>query len=95
MRELIEAILEITGSGGFEVPPSEMAPHEARLLKLDISKANTLLKWRPALSFTETAEFTVVGYLDELKPAGNLYEKRANQIKFYTKKDTENQLLIK
>ena len=83
VRELIEAILKITGSGGFEVPPSENAPHEARLLKLDISKANALLKWQPALNFKETVEYTVNGYLDEQNSSDTNYEKRVNQIQSY------------
>ncbi len=83
VRELIEAILEITGSGGFEVPPSEMAPHEARLLKLDISKANTQLKWKPVLNFKETVEYTVNGYLDEQNSSDTHYENRVNQIQSY------------
>ena len=86
VRELIESIIRITGKGGFDIPPAEKAPHEARLLKLDISKANALLKWRPVLSFAETVEFTVIGYLNELESSANLYEKRVEQINSYMEK---------
>ena len=94
VRELIESIIRITGTGGYEVPPAEKALHEARLLKLDISKANSLLKWRPVLGFEETVTFTVNGYLDEVKSPGTLYEKRVNQIKSYIDKASKNKSII-
>jgi CDP-glucose 4,6-dehydratase len=59
-------------------------PHEAHLLKLDISKAVTLLNWRPLLNFHQTVEFTVQGYLDELNPGKDLYEARLAQIESYS-----------
>ena len=39
---------------------------EANLLKLDISKAVSLLEWVPVLGFEETIKYTVVGYLSDL-----------------------------
>ena len=86
VRELIESIIRITGKGGYEVPNTENAFHEASLLTLDISKANALLKWRPMLSFEETVAFTVKGYLDALKSHENLYEQMVDQIGLYTEK---------
>ena len=58
-------------------------PHEAKLLKLDISKALTHLNWRPLLNFDETIQYTIDGYLSEMK-MGNIYQNRVNQIKNYT-----------
>lgn len=86
VRDLVESIIRMTGKGGYEVPPSEEKPHEARLLKLDISKANAMLKWRPVLRFDETVGFTVTGYLDELTSSGSLYIKRVDQINSYVEK---------
>ncbi len=83
VRELIEKLISISGRGSYSVPPSEKAPHEAQLLKLDISKANTLLKWRPVLSFRETVEFTASGYMDELTGNSNLYACRLAQLEQY------------
>ena len=60
-------------------------PHEAKLLKLDISKALTHLDWRPLLNFEETIHFTIQGYLSE-NDGGDVYESRANQIKKYVAK---------
>ena len=83
VRELIEAIIRVTGTGDYEVPFAEKVLHEARLLKLDISKANAQLKWKPVLNFKETVEYTVNGYLDEQNSSCNHYEKRVNQIQSY------------
>ncbi len=58
-------------------------PHEASLLKLDISKALSQLDWRPLLNFEETIQYTVEGYLSE-KESENVYESRVNQIKNFT-----------
>ncbi len=60
-------------------------PHEATLLKLDISKSLTYLNWRPLLKFEETIEFTAEGYLSE-KNNVDVYQSRVNQIKQYISK---------
>jgi CDP-glucose 4,6-dehydratase len=83
VKSLIDAIIRITGTGGYEVPPSEKAPHEAQLLKLDISKASALLKWRPVLDFEETVAFTAKGYIDEFQSMNTIYQKRTDQIEDY------------
>jgi CDP-glucose 4,6-dehydratase len=58
--------------------------HEAHLLKLDISKAVAMLKWRPLLNFEQTVDFTVQGYLDEIEKKKDLFEARIRQIEHYT-----------
>jgi CDP-glucose 4,6-dehydratase len=60
-------------------------PHEANLLKLDISKALNYLDWRPLLNFDETIQYTMEGYLAE-KGAGNVYQNRVAQIENYVAK---------
>lgn len=89
VRELIEAIIRITKTGGFEVPPAEKDLHEARLLKLDISKATALLRWRPVMNFYETVEFTANGYLDVIHSSDEIYQKRVDQIEKYIFKSQE------
>jgi len=83
VRDLIESIMQITGKGGYEVPAAEKAPHEARLLKLDISKANALLKWQPVLNFEETVYLSAQGYMDSFHTIDNMYQKRIDQIDHY------------
>jgi CDP-glucose 4,6-dehydratase len=86
VKELIDTILEIDSKGGYTIPDNLEKPHEATLLKLDISKAVNLLHWRPSLTFEETVAFTLEGYKDELENVGNLLDKRVGQIKAYTNK---------
>ena len=59
--------------------------HEAGLLKLDITKAVNLLDWKPKLSFEETIQFTVHGYLDEINHQ-DIYASRVAQIEGYCSK---------
>lgn len=91
VQELIEQILLIDNSGGYIIQDSNVKPHEANLLKLDVSKAVNTLKWRPVLNFIETISFTVSGYMDDLD-GKYLFEKRNNQIKSYVKKAFEKNI---
>jgi CDP-glucose 4,6-dehydratase len=66
-----------------QVPVVDNKPHEAHLLKLDISKALGHLPWRPLLNWEKTIEFTVQGYLDEIQNPGDIYDFRVRQIQNY------------
>lgn len=85
VKELIEKILLIDSNGGYIIPEFSEKPHEAVLLKLDISKAVNQLNWRPVLSFDETVAFTVTGYKDDMN-GGDMFLKRTEQITDYTNK---------
>jgi len=85
VKELIDAILKIDPTGGYEIPEMTDKPHEANLLKLDISKAVNLLQWRPVLSFNDTVKFTVEGYQSDINLT-NSYENRVAQIEEYVHK---------
>ncbi|GAB3938625.1 CDP-glucose 4,6-dehydratase [Mucilaginibacter myungsuensis] len=85
VKQLIDKMLLIDPNGGYTIPADTVKPHEAHLLKLDISKAVNQLDWRPALSFDETVEFTVGGYNDDLK-GQDILNKRVEQIVSYTAK---------
>ena len=91
VKELIDQMLLIDNYGGYIIPDMDIKPHEATLLKLDISKAVNYLQWRPSLSFTETVAFTVLGYKDDLE-GSNMLEKRVNQITEYSNKAIEKQI---
>jgi CDP-glucose 4,6-dehydratase len=64
-------------------PVQTEKPHEAHLLKLDISKAVSILKWQPLLNFEQTVDFTIDGYMAEIQGNKNLYEERVSQIEAY------------
>ncbi|WP_316801204.1 CDP-glucose 4,6-dehydratase [Pedobacter frigidisoli] len=85
VKELIDEILILDSRGGYTIPEGTVKLHEAVLLKLDISKAANFLKWKPVLSFKETVDFTLKGYMDDLEGGSNILSLRTNQINQYTK----------
>ncbi len=92
VKELIDRILLLDSKGGYTIPAAANQPHEATLLKLDISKAVNLLKWRPTLTFDETVSFTLEGYKDEINNIENMYAARMKQIADYTFKAASKQI---
>jgi len=46
----------------FDTPPQHHALHEAKLLRLDCTKANTKLNWHPVWNTNEAIENTIVWY---------------------------------
>jgi CDP-glucose 4,6-dehydratase len=61
VEELVQAALQIWGNGTYEKPMLIGQPHEAGLLKLDISKAIDQLGWKPQytadVAITKTLEW--------------------------------------
>jgi CDP-glucose 4,6-dehydratase len=86
VKQLIDKMLEFDANGGYEIPGQGVKPHEANLLKLDISKAVNFLKWKPVLTFDETVRFTFDGYQSEIKYPSNVLDARQKQIADYTEK---------
>lgn len=62
VSEMVKLAIESWGSGGFELQNSDKNPHEAGLLKLDISKAIEELNWRPKYIALQAIEKTVEWY---------------------------------
>ncbi|MES3016284.1 MAG: CDP-glucose 4,6-dehydratase [Bacteroidota bacterium] len=60
--QLVENAIRHWGSGEAEFPANENQPHEAGILKLDISKAIDTLNWTPKLSSSEAIEWTINWY---------------------------------
>ena len=58
-------------------------PHEAGLLKLDCSKARTLLKWQSQLNIEKSMEWTVQWYKDFYSNSQSMKDVTLNQIKQY------------
>jgi CDP-glucose 4,6-dehydratase len=86
VSDVIERIKKTIPELKYKPDSSANKPHEAKLLKLDISKALTQLQWRPLLNFEETIQFTIEGYLSE-SDVNSIYEARVNQLKKFSKKD--------
>lgn len=61
VSEVVSIMVEVWGNGSVKIN-DEGGPHEANLLKLDISKAEALLNWRPRLSIKSAIENTMEWY---------------------------------
>jgi CDP-glucose 4,6-dehydratase len=84
-RKVVDVIKSLDeGDANIDVGFDEYdAIKEAKLLKLDISKAMALLNWKPVLNFKETMKFTREGYISDISrdPAR---ENRLQAIEIYT-----------
>jgi CDP-glucose 4,6-dehydratase len=60
--EVARAVVAALGRGRIDIAGEPGAPHEARLLTLDNSKARARLGWRPALGFAEAVAMTAEWY---------------------------------
>ncbi|MCF2491089.1 CDP-glucose 4,6-dehydratase [Dyadobacter sp. CY347] len=63
VEELVKTALRIWGSGEYSIQTVDGQPHEAGLLKLDISKTVNLLGWQPKLDATTSIQKTLEWYL--------------------------------
>ncbi len=62
VEELVNIALKSWGKGKYEKPSLTNQPHEAGLLKLDISKAKEELNWQPKMTASESIHFTLEWY---------------------------------
>ena len=62
VKELVELAIKTWGNGQWKDTTDQNQPHEATLLKLDISKAIKTLNWQPKLSAAEAIEWTIHWY---------------------------------
>lgn len=62
VEQLIQISIETWGSGTYEIQSNPNQLHEAGLLKLDITKAKTVLDWKPLLNANETIKWTIDWY---------------------------------
>ena len=83
VEEILKLVITEWGAGSVEAKAFEQ-PHEATLLKLDISKAEAYLKWHPIFSCREAIKRTVgwyKRYYEEL--SGDMFSFTVEQIKEY------------
>ncbi|HEV8082135.1 MAG TPA: CDP-glucose 4,6-dehydratase [Chitinophagaceae bacterium] len=80
VKQLVEIAINCWGHGEWSDLSNKNHPHEAGILKLDISLAKKDLKWHPKLNSKLAVEWTIGWYKQEKK---NLYEFTLNQIKNY------------
>jgi CDP-glucose 4,6-dehydratase len=82
VEELVQIALKVWGSGNYEKSGLENQPHEAGLLKLDISKAMNVLKWKPKMNASVAIQNTMQWYKDyciNKKEAMELIRRQINE----------------
>jgi CDP-glucose 4,6-dehydratase len=62
VEEMVKAAIESWGFGEYQIDQESNQPHEAGLLKLDISKVKSELNWMPKMNAKETVKFTLDWY---------------------------------
>ena len=70
VEELVQLCIRYWGKGEWKDTGSKDQPHEAGLLKLDISKAMKKLSWQPKLNAAQAIEWTVEWYKASTDIAG-------------------------
>ena len=62
VQELVEEAISSWGNGNWKDESDPSQPHEAGILKLDISLAQSSLKWKPKLKAREAIDWTIQWY---------------------------------
>ena len=62
VEELVQKAIREWGSGSYQTPKQVAQPHEAHLLKLDISKITNELKWQPKYNSSTAISKTIDWY---------------------------------
>lgn len=83
VEELVKTAIEVWGSGSYQTPELKNQPHEATLLKLDISKAVNLLKWVPKYGSKAAIYKTIEWYKQYHEKATDIKAFTINQIQSY------------
>lgn len=80
VKDLVQTAIEAWGAGNWKDCPTADAPHEAGLLKLDISLARKELRWEPRLDAREAIRWSLQWYKT---PAAERAAFTITQIKSY------------
>lgn len=80
VEEMLKLAISSWGKGEYIVEKIEGQPHEAGLLKLDISKAITELQWQPKMNAQQAVSMTMDWYSEFVKNNKNISEFTALQI---------------
>jgi CDP-glucose 4,6-dehydratase len=80
VEKMLKLAISAWGSGNFKIISEDNQPHEAGLLKLDISKAANKLNWFPKMNANETVNFTIDWYLNFTSNPSSINEYTTKQI---------------
>lgn len=84
VKDLAERLVAAWGTGIVETPGNAGQPHEAGLLKLDVSKAAAHLAWKGVWDVQRTAEETVAWYKAHHQGDADMHALTQQQIAAYT-----------
>jgi CDP-glucose 4,6-dehydratase len=84
VEEMLKLAIGSWGKGEYIVEQVEGQPHEAGLLKLDISKVITELKWQPKMNAQQAVSMTMDWYSEFAKNKENISEFTVLQINEFT-----------
>jgi CDP-glucose 4,6-dehydratase len=80
---LVDLIARIWGKDARWEVDSRPQPHEAKVLRLDSTKARTLLHWRPRLSLRKAIELTMEWYIAGQKTNDTLRDLTLRQVRSF------------
>ncbi|MBN9299408.1 MAG: CDP-glucose 4,6-dehydratase [Filimonas sp.] len=86
VKEMAGIAIDCWGSGQFEVVSDKAQPHEAGLLKLDISKAQAQLDWHPVLNAKAAVTLSMEWYKTFFKDKTHLKDLTNEQINSFLQK---------
>ncbi len=95
VREVIEKVVNLWGSGNWNEPHSSNSEkkHEAKLLELDSTKANTQLQWKPVYSLNDSISKTISWYKAYYDHQINMNDFTLDQISNYVAKAKEMNIM--
>jgi CDP-glucose 4,6-dehydratase len=84
VESMVLLSIEAWGSGNFKIEALENQPHEAGILKLDISKISNQMNWKPMMSAKISVEKTIEWYkIFNTKP-NTIITYTQDQIKYFS-----------
>ena len=83
VEEMVQKAIEVYGEGGYYLDINNSHPHEAGLLKLDISKAQDELDWHPKYNSEKAIKITIEWYKQAKKDISAIKEFTEKQILNY------------
>ena len=89
VEEIVKKSVELWGNGKYSIN-EENTLHEAKLLKLDTSKARTLLNFKPIYNIDKALEKTINWYKIYYKENLNMFEYSVSQINEYMNEKSQN-----
>lgn len=93
VEEVVKLAIKKWGKGSYTEEKSVEEPHEAMILKLDISKARCYLKWEPTYNSTQAIEKTIEWYKNYFESTSDMFEFTLKQIgEFENKRETKNKI---